>query len=143
MWPNHAIICVHVAALRHLAAALHLSPASPHAQHPPALRPPSPLQPQACLTFMPISPLFINHCTPFADQASLTFMPIPATSGFAGYFKRDISRTTPFPQPIDLMMGWRGFTQRAHATIPGILVRGLWGNWLDWQRVTAGLGTAC
>ncbi|KIY97654.1 hypothetical protein MNEG_10306 [Monoraphidium neglectum] len=48
------------------------------------------------------------------------FVPVPKETGFAGYWLKDEERTTPNPQPIDLMLNSSKMAQKAHETIPGI-----------------------
>lgn len=47
----------------------------------------------------------------------------PAAVGFAGYWERDDARTTPFPQPIDVMLQASYVVQKVHESIPGILMQ--------------------
>jgi len=55
-----------------------------------------------------------------------------AQTGFGGYWLKDYERTTPDPQPIDVMLGASKMAMKAHETIPGIWVGGmrvgLWGG---------------
>lgn len=44
-------------------------------------------------------------------------------AGFAAYWLRDDERTTPFPQPIDVMLKANMVVQRTHASIPGIWIQ--------------------
>lgn len=44
-------------------------------------------------------------------------------TGFAGYWLRDPSRSSPQPLPIDVLLGVGRFMQRAHESVPGIWVR--------------------
>ena len=44
----------------------------------------------------------------------------PPKTPFAHYWARDEARTTPPPQPIDLMLGVNALVRAAHDSIPGI-----------------------
>lgn len=58
------------------------------------------------------------------------FLPYPLdVSRFCGYWARDYDRSTPPPQPIDVMLNVNFFTKRVHNSIPGALVgfQGFWG----------------
>ncbi|KAF6257129.1 hypothetical protein COO60DRAFT_33644 [Scenedesmus sp. NREL 46B-D3] len=52
----------------------------------------------------------------------MQFVRVPAVTGFAAFWLRDDKRTTPFPQPIDLMLKASYLVQKVHASIPGILI---------------------
>uniref|UniRef100_A0A383WPQ1 Uncharacterized protein n=1 Tax=Tetradesmus obliquus TaxID=3088 RepID=A0A383WPQ1_TETOB len=49
-----------------------------------------------------------------------SYVPVPAHTGFAAYWENDMARTTPFPQPIDVMLGLNFLVKRAHKSIPGL-----------------------
>lgn len=52
----------------------------------------------------------------------MQFVRVPAVTGFAAFWLRDDARTTPFPQPIDLMLKASFLVQKVHASIPGIII---------------------
>jgi hypothetical protein len=52
----------------------------------------------------------------------MQFVPVPAVTGFAAFWLRDDSRTTPFPQPIDIMLKASYLVLKVHASIPGIII---------------------
>jgi hypothetical protein len=52
----------------------------------------------------------------------MQFVLVPAVTGFAAFWLRDDARTTPFPQPIDLMLKASYIVQKVHASIPGIII---------------------
>jgi hypothetical protein len=43
-------------------------------------------------------------------------------SHFCGYWARDYDRSTPPPQPIDLMLKVNFITRKVHDSVPGALV---------------------
>lgn len=49
-----------------------------------------------------------------------TFVPVPVETGFGGYWLKDPARTSPNPQPIDVMLGASRIAIKAHETIPGV-----------------------
>lgn len=58
-----------------------------------------------------------------AGAAPLRFLPLPlTTTQFCGYFARDEARSTPSPQPVDVMLGVNFITRKVHDSIPGALV---------------------
>jgi hypothetical protein len=52
----------------------------------------------------------------------MQFVRVPAVTGFAAFWLRDDARTTPFPQPIDIMLKASYIVQKVHASIPGIII---------------------
>jgi hypothetical protein len=61
-----------------------------------------------------------------AADRPLTFTTFPEKLPFAGYWLRDEARTTPNPQPIDVMLGDRWLVKKVHGSIPGIYVSVGW-----------------
>ncbi|KAI8468804.1 MAG: hypothetical protein J3K34DRAFT_425963 [Monoraphidium minutum] len=53
-------------------------------------------------------------------EKDFVFVPLPAETGFDGYWEKDVERTSPNPQPIDVMLGSSRMAMKAHETIPGI-----------------------
>lgn len=51
----------------------------------------------------------------------MQFIPLPERTGFAAYWLRDDERTTPPPQPIDVMCKASWVVQKSHNSIPGVL----------------------
>lgn len=56
---------------------------------------------------------------------NMVFVPLPPVTGFAAYWIRDDDRTTPPPQPIDVMLKANFIVQKSHNSIPGVWVRRL------------------
>ena len=59
-------------------------------------------------------------------EPSMHFVPIPPHIGIGGYWLKDLTRTTPSPQPVDVMLGANWLVRKAHDSIPGILVSDFW-----------------
>ncbi len=79
---------------------------------------------------------------PCCAGSHTTFVPVPAQTPFAGYWQRD-ERTTPPPQPIDLLLEGSWLLHKAKGGAKGIEVRAgaaqgsqkwpvisLWGNFI-------------
>jgi hypothetical protein len=64
---------------------------------------------------VPSPPLGLADC-------EYDFVAVPEVTGFAGYWVKDLQRTSANPQPIDVMLGSSKMVARAHETIPGIWV---------------------
>lgn len=62
-------------------------------------------------------------CRCWAAGSSTTFVPVPAQTAFCGYWRRD-ERTTPPPQPIDLLLEGSWLLHKAKAGARGIEVGG-------------------
>jgi hypothetical protein len=55
-------------------------------------------------------------------EPHMRFVRVPANVGLGGYWLKDAERSTPSPQPIDVMLGSSWMVRKVHDTIPGILV---------------------
>eukprot|EP00879_Flechtneria_rotunda_P013211 GHRR01013796.1.p1 GENE.GHRR01013796.1~~GHRR01013796.1.p1 ORF type:complete len:213 (+),score=51.27 GHRR01013796.1:544-1182(+) len=51
---------------------------------------------------------------------NMQFVKMPEVTGFAAYWERDGDRTTPPPQPIDVMLKASWVVQKSHNSIPGV-----------------------
>eukprot|EP00878_Enallax_costatus_P000450 GHUV01000541.1.p1 GENE.GHUV01000541.1~~GHUV01000541.1.p1 ORF type:complete len:413 (+),score=60.34 GHUV01000541.1:305-1543(+) len=80
------------------------------------LQPGIPRAPSVTPPWVPDPPLY------FAES-SLQFVPVPAVTGFAAYWANIHERTTPFPQPIDIMIRANWLVKKVHKSIPGIWMR--------------------
>lgn len=59
---------------------------------------------------------------PLMFSEGLEFVPVPAVTGFAGKWDLIPERTSPHPQPIDVMIGANAIIRRIHASLPGIVI---------------------
>ncbi|KAF6265361.1 RNA dependent RNA polymerase-domain-containing protein [Scenedesmus sp. NREL 46B-D3] len=53
-------------------------------------------------------------------EPGLRFIPVPAVTGFAGFWEVIPERTTPHPQPIDVMLGASFLVKKVHKSLPGL-----------------------
>lgn len=54
---------------------------------------------------------------------NMQFVRLPDSTGFAAYWERDDDRTTPPPQPIDVMLKASFIVQKSHNSIPGVWIQ--------------------
>lgn len=61
-------------------------------------------------------------CCSCRAEPGLRFVPVPKVTGFAGYWEVDQERTTPHPQPIDVMIGASFIVRKVHKSIQGMAI---------------------
>jgi hypothetical protein len=58
----------------------------------------------------------------FPAEPGLRFIPVPAVTGFAGFWEVDAQRSTPHPQPIDIMNGVSFIVKKVHKSIHAMVL---------------------
>jgi hypothetical protein len=57
-----------------------------------------------------------------STEPGLRFIPVPAVTGFAGFWEVDAQRSTPHPQPIDIMNEASFIVKRVHKSIHAMVL---------------------
>jgi len=94
-----------------------------HSQEPPSPAGVDQHTPRAAATHVPQEQPYWAPQTPllFAPPG-LKFVPVPAVTGYAGVWEMIRERSSPHPQPIDIMVGANTIVRKIHESIPGITI---------------------